>query len=124
MWSQVITWASVVGETLKEELVAGSGNLTFYLDCMVGEKGERAEAARTVQSLVLKVNFKRKQKFTYSLIPEASTINILDFFPSPLFSLCMICFISLVLYRHDHSKCHIILGGNAFIVQIHNAFPF
>lgn len=79
MWSQVITWASVVGETLKGELVAGADNLTFDLDDSVGEKGERAEAARVVQSLVLKVNFKRKEKFTYRLFPETTTINIFLF---------------------------------------------
>lgn len=94
MWSQVTTWASVVGETLKGELIARVGNLNFYLDDTVREKGERAEAARIVQSLVLKVNFKRKEKFSYSLIPETTTINILDFFFPIFFPVYdLVCFI-------------------------------
>lgn len=86
MWSQVITWASVVGETLKGELIAGAGNLTFYLDDKVGEKRRKSRSCKNCTVSVLKVNFKRKEKFTYRLIPETTTINILDFF-FPIFFL-------------------------------------
>ena len=51
----------------------------------------------------IKVNFKRKEKYTYSLILE-TTINILGCF-FPIFFLCMIWFVSLVLHR-----CMVILN--------------
>lgn len=73
------------------------------------------------------MNFKRKEKFTCSLSPKTTAINIVDSFLPIFFPVCDLVWFSSLLRGCDHAVCHVtlcLLEKIAVIVQIPNAFPF
>lgn len=89
-----------IGEILKGEFVGrGQAVLSFTWMVLLGRNGSKQKLPKLYASLLLNVNFKkkrvnfqRKEKFTYRLIPETTAINISNCF-LPIFFVCMTRFV-------------------------------
>lgn len=89
-----------IGEILKGEFVGrGQAVLSFTWMILLGRNGSEQKLPELYASFIeselkkkKRVNFQRKEKFTYRLILETTAINISNCF-LPIFFLCMTQFV-------------------------------